>query len=404
MNQTIAVLNAGSSSFKFSVFAAGSGLERLADGTIEGLGRAPHFVAYDRHGRALAERSWSSGTVPSIEELLVYLIDWIEGQVAEGSLMAAGHRVVFGGQSYRAPVQVSPAVLEQLDALTPMMPLHLPHNLAPIRALTATHPRLLQVACFDTSFHQTLPRIARLFALPRALSDAGVVRYGFHGLSYEYIATALPHYDERAAAGRTIVAHLGNGASLCALDQCRSVDTTMGFSVLDGLMMGTRPGSLDPGVLLYLMREKAFDVERVEGLLYEESGLLGVSGLSSDMRTLLASRVSSAQEAVELFCRRVVSGIGSLLAPLGGFDALIFTGGIGENAAPVRRRVAQALQWLGLSLDEEANERGGPRISSRNSRVSAWVIPTDEAMMIARHTHRFLGEDASAARDEGKLT
>lgn len=392
MKQTIAVINAGSSSFKFSVFAAGSGLERLAEGTVEGLGRAPHFVARDGHGRQLAERSWPSGAAPSIENLLTYLIDWIEGKAARGSLVAAGHRVVFGGESYRGPVRVEPAMLEQLETLTPMMPLHLPHNLAPIRALAATHPHLLQVACFDTAFHQTMPRAARLFALPRVLTDAGIVRYGFHGLSYEYIAAALPKYDDRAAAGRTIVAHLGSGASLCALEQCRSVDTTMGFSVLDGLMMGTRPGCLDPGVLLYLMREKAFDIERIERLLYEESGLLGVSALSSDMRTLLASGTSSAQEAIELFCRRIVSGIGSLLAPLGGFDALVFTGGIGENAAPIRRRVAQSLQWLGMSLDEEANERGGPRISARASRVSAWVIPTDEALMIARHTHALLGE------------
>jgi acetate kinase len=311
--------------------------------------------------------------------------------VGRGSLAAAGHRVVFGGVLHKAPVRLGPGVLEQIETLTPMMPLHLPHNLAPIRALAATHPHLPQVVCFDTAFHQTIPHPARMFALPRELTQAGIVRYGFHGLSYEHIAAALPDYDPRAARGRTIVAHLGNGASLCALEHCRSVDTTMGFSVLDGLVMGTRPGWLDSGVLLYLIREKGYDVTRLERLLYEESGLLGVSGVSADLRTLLASRAPEAREAIDLFCRRIVSAIGSMIAPLGGFDALVFTGGIGENAASVRQRVCDALQWLGLSLDSHANSSGGPRISTRDSRINAWIIPADEALMIARHTYELIG-------------
>jgi len=401
MKQTIAVINAGSSSFKFSVFAAAAKarLDCVAEGAIEGLGSAPHFFAHDRRGAKLVDHQWSQDAATSTEELVSHLISWIERYAGSGSLMAAGHRVVFGGALHRAPVRIGPGVLEQIETLTPMMPLHLPHNLAPIRALAATHPRLPQVACFDTAFHQTIPRTARLFALPRELTQAGIVRYGYHGLSYEYVAAALPNYDRRAAQGRTIVAHLGNGASLCALECCRSVDTTMGFSVLDGLVMGTRPGWLDPGVLLYLIREKKFDASRLEHLLYEESGLLGVSALSSDLRTLLASGAPEAQEAIDLFCRRVVSAIGSMIAPLGGFDALVFTGGIGENAASIRQYICEALQWLGLSLDSDANASGGPRISARESRVSAWVIPTDEAVMIARHTYALVGagEDYRAA-------
>jgi acetate kinase len=299
--------------------------------------------------------------------------------------------VVFGGALHQEPVRVGPDVLASLETLVPLMPLHLPHNLAPIRALATIHPQLPQVACFDTAFHRTLPALERRFAVPRALSEAGVVRYGFHGLSYEFVAGRLADFDRRAAEGRTVVAHLGNGASLCALDAGRSVGTTMGFSALDGLVMGTRPGWLDPGVVLYLLREKAYDLRGLERLLYEQCGLLGASGLSSDMRALLASAEPAAREAVELFCHRVVCAIGALVAPLGGFDALVFTGGIGENAAPVRRRICEALQWMGLSIDTDANERGGPRISASDSRVRAWVIATDEDLMIARHTRELVG-------------
>jgi acetate kinase len=391
---TIAVINAGSSSIRFTLFTAlpGAPFGRVADGAIEGVGTAPAFHARDERGARLAEHRWPAGARRSHEDLLTYLIDWIEARVGPASLMAAGHRVVFGGATHQAAVRIEPRVLAQLETLVPLMPLHLPHNLAAIRALATAYPQLPQIACFDTAFHRTLPAIERRFALPRALTEAGVVRYGFHGLSYEYIAARLPDVDRRAAAGRTIVAHLGNGASLCALDAGRSVGTTMGFSTVDGLMMGTRPGWLDPGVLLYLMRQQAYDAPRLERLLYDECGLLGVSGISSDMRALLASGEVAAREAVDLFCHRVVSAIGSLIAPLGGFDALVFTGGIGENAAPVRRRICEALAWMGLAIDAAANDRAGPRISAADSLISAWVIPTDEDLMIARHTRELIGD------------
>jgi acetate kinase len=392
MKRVIAVINAGSSSFKFGVFSVAekAPLEHVANGAIELLGSTPHILVHDGHGTKLADYSWSEGYEPSTEHLVSHLVSWIERYAGSGSLAAVGHRVVFGGMLHTAPIRIGPGVLEQIETLIPVMPLHLPHNLAPIRAFAVTHPHLPQVACFDTAFHQTIPRMARLFALPRKLTESGIVRYGFHGLSYEHIAAALPDYDRRAAQGRTIVAHLGSGASLCALERCRSVDTTMGFSVLDGLVMGTRSGGLDPGVLLYLLRAKGFDASRLEHLLYEECGLLGVSGLSADMRTLLSSDAPQAQEAVDLFCRRVVSEIGRMIVPLGGFDALVFTGGIGENAVSVRQRVCAALQWLGLSFDSDANARGGPRISTRDSRISAWVVPSNENLMIARHTYALL--------------
>jgi acetate kinase len=395
VKRTIAVVNAGSSSIKFTLFGSTPGpeLERVADGAIEGVGTAPLFRASDARGARLTQYRWPASADRSHDALLGHLIGWIESHVGTDSLEAAGHRVVFGGAAQQAPTRVDPTVLAQLEALVPFMPLHLPHNLAPIRALAMTHPHLPQVACFDTAFHRTLPAIERRFALPRVLSEAGLVRYGFHGLSYEYIASRLPDIDRRAAEGRTIVAHLGNGASLCALDAGRSVGTTMGFSVLDGLVMGTRPGWLDPGVLLYLIREKAYDAQRLERLLYDGCGLLGVSGLSSDMRTLLASPEAAAREAVELFCHRVVCAIGSLVAPLGGFDALVFTGGIGENAAPVRRRICEALAWMGLSFDPDANDRAGPRISAADSRIAAWVVRTDEDLVIARHTRELIGGD-----------
>jgi acetate kinase len=390
----IAAINAGSSSIKFTLFAsaAGSELARIADGSIDGLGTAPCFRARDQDRSQVAEYRWAAGASRSHEDLLSYLIGWIESHAGPGALAAAGHRVVFGGAAHQAPVRIGPGMLEQLEALVPFMPLHLPHNLAAIRALAATHPGLPQIACFDTAFHQTLPPLERCFALPRALTEAGLVRYGFHGLSYEYIATQLPVYDARAAQGRTIVAHLGNGASLCALVAGRSVGTTMGFSTLDGLVMGTRPGWIDPGVLLYLLREKGYSAERLERLLYDECGLLGVSGVSSDMRALLSSGGAAARQAVDLFCHRIVCAIGSLVAPLGGFDALVFTGGIGENAAAVRAQIGKALAWLDLTVDAAANDRGGPRISTAGSGVSAWVIPTDEDLMIAQHTQELIAD------------
>jgi acetate kinase len=294
---------------------------------------------------------------------------------------------------FARPVRIDAEVLGELESLVPLAPLHQPHNLAAIRAVAQHVPQLPQVACFDTSFHRTQPVVAQAFALPRRCAEQGIRRYGFHGLSYEYIASVLPDVDARAAAGRAVVAHLGNGASLCALKAGRSVATTMGFTAVDGLVMGTRCGALDPGVLLFLMDQHGMDARALEELLYQQSGLLGVSGISSDMRTLLASTDPRAAEAVELFVYRIGRELGSLAAALGGLDALVFTGGIGENAVSIRARVCRDAAWLGLELDEEANERGGPRLSRPNSRVAAWVIPTNEELMIAQHTRRLLGQE-----------
>ena len=299
--------------------------------------------------------------------------------------------MVHGGIEFSAPVRVNAAVLDALARLVPLAPLHQPHNLAAIRAVAARAPELPQVACFDTAFHTGQPPLAQAFALPRRLTEAGLRRYGFHGLSYEYIAHLLPSVDVRAASGRTVVAHLGNGASMCALAAGRSAASTMGFTALDGLPMGTRCGAIDPGVLLYLLEHEGMDARALEKLLYHESGLLGVSGVSSDMRALLASDDAHAREAVDLFVYRIVRELGSLAAALGGLDALVFTAGIGENAPSIRSRVCRAAAWLGIELDENANARGGPRISSAGSRTSAWVLPTYEELMIALHTRAALG-------------
>jgi acetate kinase len=298
---------------------------------------------------------------------------------------AAGHRVVHGGTKFDRPVRIVGETLAELEALVPLAPLHQPHNLAAIKAVTRHAPQMPQVACFDTSFHRTQPEVAQTFALPRRYTDEGVQRYGFHGLSYEYIASVLPGIDNHAATGRTVVLHLGNGASMCALQGGKSVATTMGFTAIDGLPMGTRSGSLDPGVMLYLMSHHGMNEKALEKLLYQQSGLLGVSGISSDVRTLLSSPDPRAAEALELFTYRIGRELGSLAAALGGLDAVVFTGGIGENAVPIRAAVCRDAGWLGLELDEEANAKGGPRISRSASRVSAWVIPTNEELMIARH-------------------
>jgi acetate kinase len=382
------VLNAGSSSVKFALFERGSGngLELRVRGELESLDGAPHFVAQAPAGAVLAEQRWEAARHPGYDDLLRYLIGWAEAHLGASALLAVGHRVVLGGMANSAPALVSEALLRDLAPLLPIAPLHLPHNLAAIEAVRRTHPGLPQVACFDTAFHQTQPRVARLFGIPRALADEGVVRYGFHGLSYEYIASVLPRYDARAASGRTIVAHLGSGASLCALVEGRSVATTLGFGGLDGLLMGTRCGSLDPEVVIYLLREKGLTLEAVDRMLERESGLLGVSALSADMRTLLESRAPAAQEAVELFVYRIVRETGSMMTAAGGIDCFVFTAGIGEHAWPIRSAVCSRLACLGIELDEAANRAGAARISTANSATSVLVIPTDEELMIARHT------------------
>jgi acetate kinase len=393
MADAILVLNAGSSSLKFSVFLDGEPPQPLVRGQLEGLFTRPRLVARDQAGRPAGEQEWPAGTQLGHAGAIDFLFAWGRGGALGGHrIVAAGHRVVHGGLKFTRPVRVDPDVLAALEAFVPLAPLHQPHNLAAIRAIVQRAPELPQVACFDTSFHRTQPPVAQTFALPRRYAEEGVLRYGFHGLSYEYVASALPGIDARAAAGRTVVAHLGNGASMCALRGGRSVASTMGFTAVDGLPMGTRCGALDPGVLLYLMDRHGLDARALEKLIYQQSGLLGVSGISSDMRTLLESPDRRAAEAVDLFVYRIGRELGSLAAALGGLDALVFTGGIGENAATVRARVCRDAAWLGVELDAAANDAGGPRISRPGSRVSAWVVPTNEELMIARHTRRLLAD------------
>ena len=393
MNDAILVLNAGSSSIKFSLFAApDAALALVAGGQVGGLSTAPVFTAKDASGRQLAEKRWQAGVVLGHEGALAHIVDWVKAHDRGAHRLAAvGHRVAHGGAAYTAPVRVDPGVLAGLEALVPLAPLHQPHNVAPIRTLLARAPEVPQVACFDTAMHRSNPVLAQMFALPRELDDAGVRRYGFHGLSYEYIASVLPQFDARAGDGRAVVLHLGNGASMCALSSGKSVATTMGFTALDGLPMGTRCGALDPGVLLYLMDERKMDARAIEDLVYKRSGLLGVSGISSDMRVLMESREPRAALAVELFVYRILRELGSLAAALGGLDAIVFTAGIGEHAAPVRASVCRGAAWLGIELDAPANATHGPRITTTSSRTAAWVIPTNEELMIARHTRHVLG-------------
>ncbi|MEK6667798.1 MAG: acetate/propionate family kinase [Pseudomonadota bacterium] len=398
MSQAIVVFNAGSSSLKFSLFPAqpspGMQNEAWLHGQIDGLGVHPHLQAHTPDGTVVLQRDWPDSL--GHDEALGFLLDAIQPFLQGHTLCAVGHRIVHGGTHFHAPVLLDDAVLAELDTLVPLAPLHQPHNLAPVRALQRVAHGLPQVGCFDTAFHTTCPPVAQRFALPRALHDAGVRRYGFHGLSYEYIASQLTHVDAHAAQGRTVVMHLGNGASMCALQGGRSVASSMGFTALDGLMMGTRCGSLDAGVLLWLMDERGMDARAIERLLYKDSGLLGVSGgLSSDMRTLLASDRVEAQEAVALYVHRITRELGALAAVLGGLDAIVFTAGIGEHAAPIRAQVCAQAAWLGVRLDEAANAAASDlndgqslRISKPDSAVAVWVMPTDEERMIAQHTRR----------------
>jgi acetate kinase len=397
LSDAILVLNAGSSSLKFSVFVDEDPPRRVLSGQLEGLLTHPRFWARDAEV-VIDEKEWPAGTRLGHEGAIDFVLNWgRQGALAAHHVVGVGHRVVHGGARFSRPALVDAATLAELEALVPLAPLHQPHNLTAIRAVVARAPSLPQVACFDTAFHRTQPRVAQEFALPRRYTDDGVRRYGFHGLSYEYIASVLMRTDPRAAAGRTVVAHLGNGASLCALSAGRSVATTMSFTALDGLVMGTRCGSIDPGVLLYLMDRHGMDARALERLLYEESGLLGVSGSSSDMRELLARSDAEAAFAVELFVYRISCGLGSMAAALGGLDAVVFTGGIGEHAAPIRAAVCRSARWLGLELDEEGNARGWPCVSRPVSRVAAWVIPTNEELMIARHTREVLVANTNVA-------
>ncbi|HEX5051177.1 MAG TPA: acetate/propionate family kinase [Planctomycetota bacterium] len=392
MADLLLVLNAGSSSIKFSAYAdRAAEPELLLCGQIEGLYTAPVFTAEDDAGTSIGAHEWGQGTRLGHDGAIAFLTDFLRGHRGDHTLVAVGHRVVHGGPDFSGPTRVDAHVLETLAQYVPLAPLHQPHNLAPIRILMARRPPVPQVACFDTAFHHTLPDLARAFALPRSITDRGVRRYGFHGLSYEFLTGALPAVDAKAAAGRVVAAHLGNGASMCAIAAGRSVASTMGFSAVEGLPMGTRSGSLDPGVMLYLMDELQMDARAIETLIYKQSGLLGVSGISSDMRALLASKEPGARLAVDLFVYRIGRELGSLAAALGGLDALVFTGGIGQHAAAIRERVCRDAAWLGVELDPAANAAGGPCITTAASRARAYVIATNEELMIARHTRRVIG-------------
>jgi acetate kinase len=389
MQASIAVLNAGSSSIKFALYTAGRDEAALFRGQIEQIGVSPHLKVANAGGKSVAERSWPAEGFDHQAATIEILKTGVE--LARGTpVVGVGHRVVHGGTEYAAPIRISPDVLASLARLVPLAPLHQPHNLAPIRAIAEAAPHIPQVACFDTAFHRSQTRLAQSFALPRDFTDSGVRRYGFHGLSYEYVASRLNEIDPAVAQSRVVIAHLGNGASLCALHRGRSVASTMGFTAVDGLMMGTRCGAIDPGVLLYLMDEHKMDARAIEDLIYRKSGLLGVSGISSDMRTLRASSEPAAAEAIALFVYRIIREVGSLAAALGGLDALVFTAGIGEHDAATRAEVAKGCSWLGVNIDDARNAEGIGRISADGSAVSTWVIPTDEERMIARHTSAVL--------------
>ena len=388
MNDAILVLNAGSSSVKFSLFArTADGPTLAAHGQVEAVNSSPRFMATGPDG-GVEKHIWPVGTPLGHDGAVGHIVEWLKAHcAADYRLVAAGHRVVHGGVEHAAPIRLDADALAALEKLTPLAPLHQPHNVAPVRSLMERLPELPQVACFDTAFHRTHPRVAQMFALPAALTDAGVRRYGFHGLSYEYIARTLPDVDERAAKGRTVVLHLGNGASMCGLKGGLSVATTMGFTAVDGLPMGTRCGALDPGVLLYLMNERGMDAQALENLIYRESGLLGVSGVSSDMRQLLGSTDDSARDAVDLFVYRIGLELGALASALGGVDALVFTAGVGENAAGLRAEICAGLACLGLAIDPARNAAARP-----DADVAAaghiLVVHAEEERMIARETAR----------------
>lgn len=386
MNETqplVGVVNAGSSSVKFALY---EGDARLLSGQVEGIGNRPAMAAKDGNGRAVPALDFTRTPPTTPADALLLLMPWLRDWLGGRQVMALGHRVVHGGPNHNRPERVTPALLEELARLEPLAPLHQPHNLAPIRATLERNPGLPQVACFDTAFHRSIPAVAQAFAIPLEFAERGIRRYGFHGLSYEYIASRLPDLAPEIAGGRVVVAHLGNGASLCALKAGRSIATTMGFSALDGLPMGTRCGELDPAVVLHLMREDGMTPAEVEALLYRRSGMLGLSGVSSDFRDLLVSDDPRARFALEVFVYRVQRNIASLAAALGGLDGIVFTAGVGENAAPIRAAICQGCAWMGLDFDAAANDAAASRISHPGSRVAVHVIPTDENLMIARHT------------------
>jgi acetate kinase len=392
MHDYALVLNAGSSSLKFCVFRRpkGEGWEIASRGQIEGIGTSPRFTAKDAGGKAFDDTPLGSD-VRDARGALQSLAEWLRAIYGQAKLLGVGHRVVHGGRAFSKPVVVTPQLLEGLKILIPLAPLHQPYNLAAIEAVFERLPEVPQVACFDTSFHGTSAQVAKLVPFPANLRCKGLQRYGFHGLSYEYVASALPEVAPDIAKARVIVAHLGSGASMCALRDGKSVDNSLGFTALDGLCMGTRPGALDPGIVLYLFQTLGLSAKEVETILYKESGLLGISGISNDMRDLLCTEKPEALLAVDYFVYRAAKEIGALSAVLGGLDAVVFTAGIGENSPEIRRRICEASSWLGIELDAKANRCMVSRISKASSRVSVWVIPTNEELMIARHTGALLG-------------
>ena len=391
MDDFALVLNAGSSSLKFCVYRRpdASAWTLEARGQIDGIGTSPRLTARNDAGVSLTDTTLDAG-VKDGKAAIQVLAGWLRERWGGSKVLGVGHRVVHGGPRHAAPCVVTPAVMGDLRALVPLAPLHQPYNIAAIEAATERLQDVPQVACFDTAFHRGQPAVAELVPLPKEIRDAGVQRYGFHGLSYEYIASVLPEAAPAIAEGRVIVAHLGSGASLCAMKGRKSVDSTLGFTALDGLCMGTRPGSLDPGVVLHLFQAMGLSASEVEKILYKKSGLLGISGISNDMRDLEGNSDPRAKLAVDYFVYEAAKHVGSLAAVLGGVDALVFTAGIGEHSATIRRRICEASAWLGIELDGPANDRHGPRITREGSHVSAWVIPTNEELMIARHTGALL--------------
>jgi acetate kinase len=387
MSETILVLNAGSSSIKFQLFEViGSDLERLLKGQFDGIGVKPRLVAKGNEGSSLIDERWSPDAVPDVPAALDKVVAFLKERLGGKLPVAIGHRVVHGGVHYSEPTFVTAEVVERLEELEPLAPLHQPNNLAPIRVILERLSQLPQIACFDTAFHRGHSDLADRFAVPEWLYAEGVRRYGFHGLSYEYIADRLPSAAPDIAKGKVIVAHLGSGASMCAMMAGRSVESTMGFTALDGLPMGTRPGQLDAGVVLYLMQNKGMTAREIETFLYHECGLKGLSGISNDARVLLESADPRAKLALDYFVYRIAMCAGSLASAMDGIDGLVFTAGIGENSPAIRAAVANRLAWLGVDLDAELNLKGGPRISREGSRTACYVIPTDEELMIARHS------------------
>ncbi|SCB51497.1 acetate kinase [Bradyrhizobium shewense] len=384
---TILVVNAGSSSVKFQVFVVeGEGrLLRMIKGQVEGIGSRPRLRANGAGGDPMADRAYPIEAIPDVPAAMSVAGEWLRSEVRVNPL-AVGHRVVHGGPDYERPVLVDHGVVSRLERFVALAPLHQPHNLAPIRSILANFPTVPQVACFDTAFHRTHGPLADHYAIPHQLHAEGVRRYGFHGLSYEYISRSLPQIAPDIAKRRVIVAHLGSGASMCAMKDGLSVESTMGFTALDGLPMGTRPGQLDPGVVLYLISEKGMAAAKVQEFLYRDCGLKGLSGVSNDMRELEASTDPQARLAVDYFAYRVGLNAGMLAAALQGLDAFVFTAGIGENSSGIRARVAEQLRWLGVTLDEAENARHSSLISGKNSLIPVYVIPTDEELMIAQHT------------------